>query len=60
MELFMELSGERVALREMRKHLAWYAKGLANASQFRDKINRIEGKEALIGAMRDFFSRGAP
>lgn len=60
MELFMELSGERVALREMRKHLAWYAKGLANASQFRDKINRIEGKEELIGAMRDFFSRGAP
>ena len=56
MELFSALSGEYVALREMRKHLSWYAKGLAGASHFRNTINRIEGKEPLVAAMREFFS----
>lgn len=60
LQLFVDLSGERVALREMRKHLAWYAKGLPNASQFRDMINRIDAKEELIHAMESFFHRSAP
>ncbi|KAF0218860.1 MAG: nifR3 family TIM-barrel [Geobacteraceae bacterium] len=59
LQLFTELSGERVALREMRKHLAWYAKGLPNAAQFRDMINRIEEKEELTHAMGNFFDRRA-
>ena len=58
-QFFADLSGERVALREMRKHLAWYAKGLSNASRFRDMINRIDGKEELIQAMESFFHRSA-
>ena len=59
LELFIELSGERVALREMRKHLSWYARGLAGAAQFRDRINRITGKAAIVAALEDFFG-GAP
>ena len=59
LELFIELSGERVALREMRKHLSWYARGLSGAAQFRDRINRITGKAAIVAALEDFFG-GAP
>lgn len=55
LELFVELAGERVALREMRKHISWYARGVAGAARFRDLVNRIEGRETLVKALHVFF-----
>lgn len=60
LELFTGLSGERVALREMRKHFGWYSHGLAGAAQFRKAVNIIEGKGALLEALHRFFSPEAP
>lgn len=59
MELFIATAGERVAVREMRKHLAWYVKGLPGAAQFRDLINRAVGKEEYFALLRGFFSENA-
>ena len=53
--LFIGLAGERVALLEMRKHLAWYARGLSGASHFRAAINTIDRLDDLIAATRKFF-----
>jgi tRNA-dihydrouridine synthase B len=58
LELFLDLAGERAAVREMRKHFSWYARGIAGAARFRNMVNIIEGKETLIQALHDFF-RGA-
>jgi len=55
LELFTALAGEQTALREMRKHLAWYSKGLPGAAQLRDTINRIEEKEAIFKTLGTFF-----
>ena len=55
LELFTATVGERVAVREMRKHAAWYAKGIPGAAQFRDRVNRLEGSDELITAMEEFF-----
>ena len=55
LELFTALAGEQTALREMRKHLAWYSKGLPGAAQLRDAINRIEEKEAILKTLNTFF-----
>ena len=55
LDRFISLAGERVAVREMRKHLCWYAKGEPGAARFRDFVNRTETKESLIGAVTDFF-----
>jgi tRNA-dihydrouridine synthase len=55
LELFIATAGERVALREMRKHLSWYSHGLPGAAAFRDAVNRLAGKEALVDAVRRFF-----
>ncbi len=33
---------EIVAIRELRKPISWYTKGLKDSSEFRDKINKIE------------------
>ena len=49
------MSGERAAVREMRKHLSWYARGIAGAARFRNMVNIIEGKESVIQTLHDFF-----
>lgn len=58
LELFIGLAGERIALLEMRKHLAWYARGLSGASHFRAAINTIDRLDDLIAATRNFFGGG--
>ena len=39
--------GEFIALREMRKHIAWYIKGIRGATSARDMINRCEDFESI-------------
>lgn len=55
LELFAGDAGERVAVREMRKHLCWYARGLQGAAQFRAAVNHLEERAGLEKAMYDFF-----
>lgn len=58
LELFIVDSGERLAVREMRKHLCWYARGICGAAQFRGAVNRLDSKAELEKAMREFFLQG--
>ena len=39
--------GADAAAREMRKHVAWYIKGLPNSSRVRDQVNRTRGVEEM-------------
>ncbi|KXG73986.1 tRNA dihydrouridine synthase DusB [Thermotalea metallivorans] len=48
----VEAKGEYIAIREMRKHIAWYLKGIRNAAQIRGQINRVTSQkdmEILLG-----------
>ncbi len=47
-------SGEERGIKEMRKHLAWYFKGLPGASRIRDQVNHITSMEALEVALREY------
>lgn len=53
----MELSykGEYTAVREMRKHIAWYTAGYPGSAAFRREINEIESFEELEDAVRKIF-----
>ena len=53
--LELEEKPELVAIRELRKPIAWYTKGLKNSSEFRDKINKIENKEELLNEIETYF-----
>ena len=44
-----KLKGEQIANREIRKHTAWYIKGLPKATEVRQEINRCERE-------KDFFN----
>ncbi|MGA8942322.1 MAG: tRNA dihydrouridine synthase DusB [Thermoactinomyces sp.] len=47
MDRLMKLRGERVAVREMRKHAAWYLKGLPGASRIRNLVNQQETRDGM-------------
>ena len=47
-DLLSELKGEYIAVREMRKHISWYIKGLPLATQIRNQINMLESKEEVL------------
>lgn len=40
--LQLEYKGEYCGIREMRKHVSWYTKGIPNAARLRDQINQVE------------------
>ncbi|MEH2944364.1 tRNA dihydrouridine synthase DusB [Lachnospiraceae bacterium KK002] len=43
----IELKGEVMGIREMRKHAAWYTGGYRNSAKLRGKINEVETYEQL-------------
>ena len=45
-----------IAVKELRKHIAWYTKNLKNSSEFRNSINIIEDKEELISNLEEYFN----
>lgn len=53
--LQMEYKGEYTAVREMRKHLAWYTTGLPHSARFRQMINSMEHMEELIAGVEEIF-----
>ncbi len=43
----IEFKGDYLGTREMRKHVAWYTKGLKGSARLRDEINKTESYEEL-------------
>ena len=54
--LEVEAKGEIAAVKEMRKHLAYYVKGTKDASKIRVKINSIERKDELLECLNEYFN----
>jgi nifR3 family TIM-barrel protein len=52
LELFCREAGEAVAVREMKKHVGWYARGFAGASEIRRACNDARDIEGLHALMR--------
>ena len=45
--LQLEYKGDYLGIREMRKHVAWYTKGLHGSAKLREAINQVETYEEL-------------
>ncbi len=54
MNLAVEEHGEYVAVREMRKHIGWYLKGLKNSARYRDQINKITDYKEVIAMLEEY------
>lgn len=52
LDQLVELKGEYAAVREMRKHIAWYTKGRKNGASIRKAVNQIESARQMKEAIR--------
>lgn len=49
----IELKGAYAAVREMRKHMGWYLKGLPGSAAIRGKINQVHDADVLLQMIRE-------
>jgi tRNA-dihydrouridine synthase len=54
MDRLIKLRGERIAVREMRKHATWYLKGLPGASKIKDVVTQQETREGMADVLLTF------
>ncbi len=55
-ELEVKEKGEYTGVREMRKHISYYLKGLPGASSARDKINHLDRKIEVENMLKEYFN----
>ncbi|MBP1761096.1 MAG: tRNA-dihydrouridine synthase DusB [Firmicutes bacterium] len=48
LDLTIQNKGERIAVREMRKHISWYTKGMPAAARLRDRINHAVTRQEMM------------
>jgi nifR3 family TIM-barrel protein len=53
--LLLNHYGEKGAVREIRRHLSWYTKGLLSSASFRSRLSGLREKEPLFEAMASYF-----
>ena len=51
-DLMIDMKGEYIGVRELRKHVAWYTEGIYNSSMIRRKVCEIESKENLVALIK--------
>jgi tRNA-dihydrouridine synthase B len=51
----VRLLGENIGVREMRKHLCWYTKGLSGGAEFRQRINHLDRLRDVKREIGEYF-----
>lgn len=55
LRLLVECVGPEVATREMRKHVAWYVKGLPHSARVREQVNRTRSAGELVALLHGYL-----
>lgn len=55
LNLAVERDGEKTAIPKMRKHIAWYLKGLKNSSIAKDAINKETTYDGVVKILQQYF-----
>jgi nifR3 family TIM-barrel protein len=55
LRLMCDTVGNDAAAREMRKHVAWYIKGLPHSSRVRDQVNRTRDVEEMAALLTSYL-----
>ena len=53
LDLLVGYKGEYIGIREMRKHAAWYTRGLKGSAELRERFNRAASKDEFVNILRD-------
>ncbi|WP_138496130.1 tRNA dihydrouridine synthase DusB [Paenibacillus pinistramenti] len=57
MDRLVALRGEHVAVREMRKHIAWYLKGLKGGTRIKDLIMEETRRDEMERILKEFVAK---
>ncbi len=57
LNMVCELKGEDIGVKEMRKQLSWYLKGMRNSNEIKNKINTIESRNEMIEILLDYLDK---
>ncbi len=57
LDMIMENKGEYVGVREARKHIAWYIKGLKDSAFVRNEINTTETYDEMHQKIHQYFTK---
>lgn len=60
LNMVLNFKGENRAVREMRKHIAWYLKGLKDSSKVRETVNRVSLAAELVRILEEYKLRSDP
>lgn len=55
LELLVRSAGEAVAAQEMRKHVAWYIKGLPHSARIREQVNHTKSAAELSALLASYL-----
>ena len=55
MKMLIELKGEHIGMCEMRKHIAWYIKGMRNATYVKEKVFRLTDKDEILALLQEYM-----
>ena len=55
-DLEVKEKGENVGIKEMRKHICYYLKGLPMASEIRNRINKLETEKEVKETLKEYFN----
>ncbi|MFK7696897.1 tRNA dihydrouridine synthase DusB [Paenibacillus sp. HJGM_3] len=58
LDRLVELKGEHVAVKEMRKHMAWYLKGLRDSARVKDVIMEHTRRDQMVYTLQEFVEQG--
>ena len=57
LNMLVDFKGEYIGVREMRKHLGWYIKGMPYSAEMRVKINATTGKENMENVINELLEK---
>ena len=57
MQMLIDLKGEHTGICEMRKHIAWYLKGLHNSASIKEKVFRMDSRQDIIQLLEEYAGK---
>ena len=54
LNLLCNMKGENIGVREMRKHISWYLKGMKNSNAVKNRINTIKEKDEIENILLEY------
>ncbi|QNB47407.1 tRNA dihydrouridine synthase DusB [Thermanaerosceptrum fracticalcis] len=57
LDLTISFKGEDIGVREIRKHLAWYLKGLSHTAPLKDAIFKATKRSQVVGLLEEYLEK---